>query len=183
VTDAQLVEAIQAGSSESASVLAARYLRACRAVALAIVGETSAADDVCQDSFIYAIEHIDDLQRADRVRPWLFQIVRNRARNHLRDRKAERTISIDLTIIPSNTPSPSVDAERSEMRTRLLAALLQLPEDRREVVVLHDLEGWTHQEIAEHTGLPAGTVRSHLHYARRELRELLADLQGVERNE
>ena len=56
-------------------------------------------------------------------------------------------------------------------------ALDTLSVERREVVLLHDLEGWTHAEIAERMELPAGTVRSHLHFARRALRRLLAGLE------
>jgi len=52
--------------------------------------------------------------------------------------------------------------------------LQRLSEVQREVVLLHDLEGWRHREIAERLGMPSGTVRSHLHYARKRLREVLA---------
>jgi RNA polymerase sigma-70 factor (ECF subfamily) len=180
LTDAELVEGIRRGSRESAGLLIERYLRACRAVALAITGEISGAEDVCQDAFIYLIERIDDVQQPDRVSSWLFQIVRNRARNHVRDLNSERTIEIDLEAVPGNAPSPALSAERSEMRDRLLAALAQLPEERREIVLLHDLEGWTHEEIAARLEMPAGTVRSHLHHARRALREILGDVEVIE---
>ena len=56
----------------------------------------------------------------------------------------------------------------------------ELPQDRREVLLLHDLEGWTHREIAERMGLPPGTVRSHLHHARRRMRSLLPELEEGE---
>ena len=59
---------------------------------------------------------------------------------------------------------------------RLLAALRTLPDTRREVLLLHDLEGWKHEEIAELMALPAGTVRSHLHHARRAMRAALEGL-------
>jgi RNA polymerase sigma-70 factor (ECF subfamily) len=65
------------------------------------------------------------------------------------------------------------ELERSELRERLLAALAEIPEPHREVVLLHDLEGWKHREIGERMDLPEGTVRSHLHHARRRLRQLL----------
>ena len=84
---------------------------------------------------------------------------------------------LDEVALASPRPSPHTEAERGDARTRLLAALRLLPEDRREVLLLHDLEGWTHREIAERMGLPAGTVRSHLHHARRRLRALLPELE------
>jgi RNA polymerase sigma-70 factor, ECF subfamily len=71
--------------------------------------------------------------------------------------------------------SAAAEVERGELRARLLEALAELSEAQREVVLLHDLEGWKHEEIAKHLGLPAGTVRSHLHHARRHLRRNLSE--------
>ncbi|MGH7551791.1 MAG: RNA polymerase sigma factor [Longimicrobiales bacterium] len=176
-TDAELVAAVRNGSRAAAATLAERYLRASRAVALSIVHDIAGAEDVCQDAFVYAIERIDDCRHPARFSAWLLQIVRNRSRNYLRDSKASRSISIDNQNLPSRHPSPERLAERSEIRERLLVALRELPEDRKTVLLLHDLEGWAHHEIAEHLGLPSGTVRSHLHYARKRLRELLRELK------
>ena len=175
-TDAQLVAGVRRGSREAAGRLAERYLRACRATALSIVCDVPGAEDVTQDAFVYAIERIDDCRQPERFGAWLLQIVRNRSRNHLRDRRPGRVVPLDDVSEPSGDASPARDAERSELRDRLLAALAELPEDRREVVLLHDLEGWTHREIAERMELPAGTVRSHLHHARRRMRQLLGGL-------
>ncbi len=61
--------------------------------------------------------------------------------------------------------------ELGELTSRLLWALEKLNEVQREIVLLHDLEGWEHREIAEKLEMPSGTVRSHLHYARKRLRE------------
>ena len=174
-TDAELVEAVRQGSRVAAGRLVERYLRSCRAVALAIVGEEAGAEDVAQDAFVYAIERIDDCRKPDRFASWLLTIVRNRSRNHVRDRKSDRHVTLDASPIGSSAPSPHADAERSELRERLLGALAELREDRREVVLLHDLEGWTHREIAERMDLPEGTVRSHLHHARRAMRERLRE--------
>ena len=175
-TDADLVAALRQGSSAAAARLADRHLRACRAVALAVTGDVAAAEDVAQDAFIQAIERIDDCRRPERFREWLLQIARNRARNQLRDGKSDRHDPVDVVPLRSRSPLPDADAERSELRDTLLAALERLPEARREVLLLHDLEGWTHQDIAELLGLPAGTVRSHLHHARRAMR---LELKGL----
>jgi RNA polymerase sigma-70 factor (ECF subfamily) len=173
VTDAELVAGVRRGDREAAGRLAERYLRACRAVALSIVGDVPGAEDVPQDAFVYAIEHIDDCRWPDRFGAWLLQIVRNRSRNQRRDRKEGRHVALEAQQLASGASSPQLDSERAELRGRLLEALGELSEARREVVLLHDLEGWTHAAIAERLGLPPGTVRSHLYHARRRLRELL----------
>lgn len=171
--DADLVASLRSGSREAAARLAERYLRPSRAVALSIVGEVAAAEDMAQDAFVYAIDRIDDCRHPERFGGWLLQIVRNRSLNHVRDSKSDRHVALDHMPFPSGGPSPEEEMEHMELRDRLLAALAELPQARREVVLLHDLEGWTHREIAERMELPSGTVRSHLHHARRALRETL----------
>jgi RNA polymerase sigma-70 factor (ECF subfamily) len=178
-TDARLVARVRRGDRQAAGALIERYLRACRAVALAVTGDEADADDVCQDAFVAAIERIDACRQPDRFGAWLMQIVRNRARDHLRAR-ARPMLSLDGMTIEDRAPSPVADAEREDASTRLLAALGELTEERREVLLLHDLEGWPHREIAERMGLPPGTVRSHLHHARRRIRGLLPELEDEE---
>ena len=177
-SDAQLVAALRGGDREAAGRLAGRYLRPARAVALAITGNVAGAEDVAQDAFVYAMDRIDDCRDPAAFGGWLLQIVRNRARNHVRDGKADRHRSVEGLSLRSGAPSPAKEAERSALRDRLLAAMAEIREDRREVLLLHDLEGWTHREIAERMGLPPGTVRSHLHHARRAMRERLRDWTG-----
>jgi RNA polymerase sigma-70 factor (ECF subfamily) len=72
-------------------------------------------------------------------------------------------------------PRPDRDAERSALGDRLRAALAELPERRRMAVILFDVEGYSHAEIAQILGIPEGTVRSEVFHARRRLRILLAD--------
>lgn len=175
-TDAELVAGLRRGSAAAAARLAERHLRACRAVALAVTGDATLAEDVAQDAFIQAIERIDDCRKPERFREWLLQIARNRARNQLRDGRQGTHDPIDVVPLHSRAPQPDALAERSELRATLLAAMATLDETRREVLLLHDLEGWTHTDIADLLGLPAGTVRSHLHHARRAMRQ---ELEGL----
>jgi RNA polymerase sigma-70 factor, ECF subfamily len=173
-TDAELVHSVRRGDRRAAGRLLQRYLRACRAVALAVTGVEADADDVCQEAFVVAVERIDDCRDPEKFGKWLLQIVRNRARNLVRADSGRRQVPLSDTA-PAAGPSPATQLERKELRERLLGALAQIPEQHREVVLLHDLEGWKHREIAERLGLPEGTVRSHLHHARRRLRRMLED--------
>ncbi|HWB41962.1 MAG TPA: RNA polymerase sigma factor [Gemmatimonadales bacterium] len=173
-TDAELVHSVRQGDRRAAGRLLERYLRACRAVALAVTGVEADADDVCQEALVVAVERIDDCRDPSRFGNWLFQIVRNRARNLVRSPAVRRTVPLD-DLAPAPGLSPAAEMERTELRERLLDALAEIPEAHREVVLLHDLEGWKHREIGERLGLPEGTVRSHLHHARRRLRQILGE--------
>jgi RNA polymerase sigma-70 factor (ECF subfamily) len=176
-TDAELVHSVRRGDPHAVGRLLERYLRACRAVALAVTGSEADADDVCQEAFVIAIERIDQCREPEKFGKWLLQIVRNRGRNLVRAHAGRRTVPLDDRA-PAPNPSPALEVERLELRDRLLAALGELPEQHREVVLLHDLEGWKHREIGVRLGLPEGTVRSHLHHARRRLRQILEDEQS-----
>ncbi|NCG33302.1 MAG: sigma-70 family RNA polymerase sigma factor, partial [Proteobacteria bacterium] len=74
-------------------------------------------------------------------------------------------------------------AETIELRDMLKAALAALPEVQQQIVMLHDVEGWKHREIAERLELPSGTVRSHLHFARKALRNALGTMPGAAESE
>jgi RNA polymerase sigma-70 factor (ECF subfamily) len=173
-SDAALVARVRAGDAHAADRLLERYFRACRAVALAVTGNEADADDACQEGFIQAIQRIDTCRDPERFGGWLLQIVRNRARNLVRHHAVRSAEPLELHEV-AGAESPALEMERGELRGRLLSALAQLSEVQREVVLLHDLEGWTHETIAGRLELPAGTVRSHLHYARRRLRRILSE--------
>ena len=178
VSDKDLVHDVRTtGSRDAANQLAIRHLRSARVSALAITRDTDSADDVCQDGFVYAIAHIDDCRDGNRFGAWLRQIVRSHALNHLRRERVRRTDQL-VNSQPASNDSPLRSAERADEARVLLEAMRELSDERREVLLLHDLEGWTHSEIADRMSLPDGTVRSHLHFARRAMRERLRHLIG-----
>ena len=74
--------------------------------------------------------------------------------------------------------NPADEAERAQIRDRLNDAVAELPQTQREVLLMHDLEGWKHREIGEALGMPEGTVRYHLFNARRAVRGRLKSLVG-----
>src|SRR5918999_1458922 len=97
-TDAELMQRVRRGDRGAAGRLLERYMRACRAVALAVAGTEADADDICQDAFVAAIERIDDCREPERFGGWLLQIVRNRARNVVRERGVRRTVPLDVRV-------------------------------------------------------------------------------------
>jgi RNA polymerase sigma-70 factor (ECF subfamily) len=171
--DAHLVARARAGDAAAFDGLVRRHVRAAHAVALAVLGNAEDAEDACQDAFIKALERLDQCREPERFVGWLLQIVRNGARNRLRFERSRPTSPLELAAGRSSGSRPGRDAERAEMRARLLGGLATLSEVQREVVLLHDLEGWAHREIADLLGLAEGTSRFHLSVARRKLRLLL----------
>jgi RNA polymerase sigma-70 factor, ECF subfamily len=177
--DARLVKRVRRGDAEAFDLLARRHLKAVHAAALAITGEGADAEDVVQDAFVIALERLDDCQPAEKFRPWLLTIARNRALDLLRRNKVRRYEPLDSTDEPRDlggsaaATSPLKHAELADTRAHLEAAIATLTPVRREVLLLYDLEGWSHAEIAEHLQLAVPTVRSHLFLARRDLRARL----------
>lgn len=175
LADGELVERARRGEEDAFGVLVERYMRSAYAVALSVTGRHEDAQDAAQESFLVALQRLEECRSPERFAGWLMTIVRNRARNLVR-----REVLRDTEQVPesarSRFPTPERDLEMQELRGRLAEALAGLTEIQRQIVLLHDLEGWKHREIAERLDLPSGTVRSHLHFARKALRSALEAL-------
>ena len=181
-TDRTLVLAARAGDERAYGTLVRRYMRSAYAVAYSVTGRHEDAEDAAQESLLVALERIDECRNPEKFAGWLMTIVRNRSRNLLRREGLRETSQVPETA-SSREPLPDRVLERTELRGALRAALDALPPVQREIVLLHDLEGWKHREIAERLEIPSGTVRSHLHFARKALRKSLAGLDAVTADE
>ncbi len=173
--DARLVERARAGDAAAFEALVRRHYRAAYAVALAALGQAMDAEDVCQDAFLRALRGLDTLRRPERFAAWLLQIVRNRAANYRSHRRVRSALPLD-EVRAASEDDAGRQVERDELRQELESALAQLSLAQREVVLLHDLQGWKHREIAEALRISEVMSRQHLFNARRKLRERL----GVE---
>ncbi len=171
-SDGELVAEARRGSTEAFGALVKRYMRPGYLVALSVTGSAEDAEDVAQEAFVVALERLEDCRDPDRFGGWFLTIVRNRARNYLRRERLRRGEEMDPETSKKGT-DPEGALEGWEIRRLLLAAMEGLSVVRREILLLHDLEGWKHREIGERLGLPDGTVRSHLHFARKYVRERL----------
>lgn len=177
--DAALVRQAIGGAEKAFEALVRRHLRAAHGVAVSLVGNAEDAEDVCQDAFVAALQRIRECRHPERFRAWLLAIVRNRAHNVRERRAVHDAFPLDPDTAAA-AENPGRDAQRAELRGHLKAALDTLTELQREVIVLHDLEGWRHAEIAAELGISAGASRFHLHVARRAMRARLCGLYGQE---
>jgi RNA polymerase sigma-70 factor, ECF subfamily len=167
--DERLVARARRGEASAVEALVRRYLRPAYAVALSVVLAPADAEDIAQESLVQSLWRLESCRHPERFGGWLLQAVRNRARNHLAWRRV-RTSAAQA----SEAVAPSPDAAWLG-RASLLQGLAMLTPAQREVVLLHDLEGWTHAEIAQHLGISETNSRQHLFQARRRLRQLLQD--------
>ncbi len=171
--DVSLVQRSLAGDSDAYSELVRRHMNGAYAVALSELGDSRDAEDAAQDTFIQALERLEECRDPSKFGAWVRTISRNRARSLGRRKRVRHAEPLETAYEAASTSDPSKDTERSELRAHLERALATLKPVQRQVIVLHDLEGLKHGEIADDLGIPEGTVRSHLHFARRALRELL----------
>lgn len=162
-TDGALVARIRAGDLGAADELAGRHAPRAWRAALAITGRHDLADDALQDGFERAFRALDDFDVARPFGPWLNRIVVNRALSLLE--RARPTLELTEDLHP-------VEDGRLEENLEVIDALAHLAPDRRVVVVLRVVLGFTPEECADALGVAVGTVHSRLHRA-------LADLRGV----
>ncbi len=171
--DAELAALAQAGDREAFGELVRRYAAQARRVARAVLGHAEDADDAAQDGFLAALRHLGRYDPHRPFGPWLMRIVANAATDRLRRRRVRAAEPIPQAMAAADAP-PDREADRRAFHEALRRALARLPERQRIAVVLFDVEGYTHGEIAEVLGIPVGTVRSHVFHARRALRSALA---------
>ena len=174
VSERDHVIAAQRGSDSAFAALVRLHQRRAYAVARAIVLSHEDAEDAVQDGFLHAYRALDRFHSDQPFGAWLNRIVANAALDLVRRRKVR-----DADELPDNVAMPFRDpGEADELRRRLSAALTHLTERQRAVIVLHDVEGFTHGEIGGMLGIPEGTARSDLHHARAALRRLLKDVRS-----
>ncbi len=145
-----------------------------------LTGVKAEAEDLFQELLIKAFGKLDELVKIDEPGSWLCRVMYNLFIDERRRFARRRMHTVEegalygdgLEGMPG-TDDPVRDNERREKLERLDAALRQLSDDHRIVVLLHDTEGYKLAEIQELTGIPVGTVKSRLHRARARLREIL----------
>jgi len=158
--DASLLSAIRSGDENAMALLYDRYSPIVYSVALRVLGDTSAAEDVLQEVFIQLWRNpgLFDSSRGS-LGAWLAVIARNRAIDALRKRHPETDIG---DVIVSVEPDMAGHAERARVMEKVLAALGAMPLAQRSALELAYFEGLTHTEIAAKTGEPLGTIKTRI---------------------
>lgn len=147
-------------------------------------GNREEAEEIVQAAWLRAVERLGGFRGESSLRSWLAGFVVNCARETWRHRGRRPSLALSFTEPMeldedlASAPSRPSDSDVSDRRRRLERALFALPLGYREVLILHDFEGYTHLEIGQLLGIEAGTSKSQLFRARRAIRALLGE-QGV----
>jgi len=168
------VRAAQRGDDDAFAQLLKRHERKLYAIALGIVRSPEDTEDVLQTAFMRAHRSLGRFRADQPFGAWLHRIVVNAALD-LRRRRATRATEELTDAVPMPFEDPG---ESADLRSRLSAAMAELGRRQRSVLVLHDIQGFTHPEIGAMLGIPEGTARSLLHSARHSVRRVLSGVRA-----
>lgn len=181
-----LVRRVQAGEVERFDDLVRKYRERIWGVVYNLTANREDASDLTQDAFIKAFQSINRFQGQSAFFTWLYRIAVNGTLNHLQKAKLRRFFSLEkirdeepVTALLDQLADPGNTSDRAaclgELQQKLNEAMQKLSIKHRTVVTLFEIDGLSHEEIAEITGTSVGTVRSRLHYAKQQLQ---AELQN-----
>jgi RNA polymerase sigma factor (sigma-70 family) len=175
--DARLADRIAAGETEALGELYDRYASMAIATALRVVGSREEAEDVVHDAFVAVWRKIGrfDAGRGS-LRAWLMTVVRNRAIDRVRARRTSMDVDdADERSLLRTGPNPTwEEALTRASADDLRAAMASLPDEQRRALELAYFGGYTYREVAQMTGVPAGTANGRLRLALGKLRDALA---------
>jgi RNA polymerase sigma factor (sigma-70 family) len=180
-----LVKRARHGDLAAYDELVRRYQERIYATIYHMTANHEDASDLAQDAFIKGFQALKSFKGGSSFYTWVYRIAVNKTINFLKQRRHKAQISLNdlecnaehdpelVALISDKTPRREINL--TELQEKLNAAMQKLSEPHRLVVTLHDVQGLSHEEIADIVGCNIGTVRSRLFYARQQLQALLAD--------
>lgn len=180
-TDAELVRLAREGDVDAFAEIVRRHERRLRIVLLRILDDSRDVEEALQDAFVQAWRNLDRYRSEAALFTWLYRVGVNAALARAR-RKEHATTTLDSLeaegaahVRPDVLPQPA--AEANELRTRVVAALAELPFEHREAVVLRDVAGLSNEEVAAALGISLAAAKSRIHRGRLRLRDYLEPLE------
>ena len=170
----QLIGRILAGDPAAERQFFETYADRIHRIVYRFVGDPEAAQDCVQETFIRAFDRLGSFRGESALGTWLGSIAVSVALNALRGRKRDEKRHAPWEAAET-VAAPSARQSEPDLKTRLHAEIDQLPEGYRMVFLLHDVEGYTHEEIGSMLGVQSGTSKAQLFRARARLRDRLAD--------
>jgi RNA polymerase sigma factor (sigma-70 family) len=178
--DEELMAMVRDGAADMLGVLFDRYQTPIFSFYCRLTGDRSVSEDLVQEVFVRVLKYRRSYRPGTRFRPWIYQIARN-TRTDLMSKQRSHSELDESSAPPVSQPDT---AERDQQHALLHRALLELPEEKREVLVLSRVQGLRYEEIAQLLGCQVGAVKVRVHRAMQELRDVfmrLEDGAGVNR--
>jgi RNA polymerase sigma-70 factor, ECF subfamily len=178
-----LIRKSQAGDEDAFAELIRRYRRKIFQLCYQIIGDREQAEDVTQETFIHAFQHLHTFKMQARFYTWIYRIAINLSINTIRKQQRGRA-KASLTDYAYQTEAGQSYLERKqqnlepfelkEIHEIIERGIKSLSPEHRQVLTMFDLDGMTHEEISRQLHLKSGTVRSRLHYARKKMKAFLS---------
>jgi RNA polymerase sigma factor (sigma-70 family) len=182
ITDNAVMAEVSSGQVTRLAVLFERHHRALFRYFVSMNGNREAAEDLVQDVFFRMLRYRTSYDPAQSFTAWMYQIARNAGVDQVRKRRATEVVDIDAFAerraeLVSAAPGPEESASRGQDLALLRRAMDQLPEDKREILVLSRFQGMKHEDIAEVLGCQVGTVKVRVYRAIRALEQIYFALE------
>jgi RNA polymerase sigma-70 factor (ECF subfamily) len=176
-TDARVVRDVLAGDRDAYRLLVRRYGDTLYGHALRMSGSPDDAADLVQRALVQGFRRLHTCREPERVGAWLFRIVANLCKDHVRHPRARRDVPLaPLAGAVAGSANPEADAQAAETRRRVWGALQALTPEQREAFVLKHVEGRSYEEIAAVMDLSVASLKMRVHRAREALKGLLHEL-------
>jgi RNA polymerase sigma factor (sigma-70 family) len=174
ISDEELMAQVRSGVGEMLGLLFDRYQAPLFNFYVKLTGDRTVSEDLVQEVFFRMLKYRQTYRTETPFRAWMYQIARNARVDYLRRKKPETSWEPEMSpaVMPMDT------AQQSQESALLHRALMLLPEDKREVLVLSRFQDLKYEEIAQLLGCEVGTVKTRVHRALRELREIYQQLPG-----
>ncbi len=187
--DLTLVKRCREGDQAAFRSLVERYQKRAYAQALGMLKDKDEAMDIAQEAFVKVYKYLDHFKGDSSFYTWLYRIVSNLCVDRLRKSggaQAEENVEYDEKVDPEGVAASGILATRlgtnpqkallrAELASKIEAALEQIPEKHREILILREMEGMSYEDLARILKIPKGTVMSRLFHARAKAQQLLLD--------
>jgi len=181
MTDLDAINRVKSGDTQAFERLYQNHKRRVFSLCLRMLGDYAIAEDLTQEAFMLAFRRLSSFRGDSAFSTWLHRIAVNTVLMHIRQSKSRITLQLsidELNTTEEESPRETIGAADQQLaysidRLALIHAIDQLAPGYRIIFVLHDIEGYNHQEIAEMLGCSVGNTKSQLHKARMRMRSLL----------
>lgn len=174
-TDTQVVRDVLSGDRDAYRLLVRRYGDTLYGHALRMTGSPDDSADLVQRSLVQGFKKLRTCREPERVGAWLFRILANFCKDHIRSRRRDDVSVTMLADVLGGGSDPAAEVEGAEIRTRVWRALEALTPEQREAFVLKHVEGRSYEEIAAVMDLSVASLKMRVHRAREALRGLLEE--------